>query len=189
MYGFWQMATFMWLRAAILAATGMHLAFRARAHKHKALAREVHRRVSITVGAATRDDDRNNNAPLPKNKASGGKVAFEVMRLLLSAGIVFASAASVFKLVYQPLSQLLSWNTGCIQPGSPFHTCLQSWTKSDECSNGFLNWTIGDSPLVMTYSYEQEVFWSSADFGPARVDCVAPRHHHVDGSAHGGGLH
>lgn len=224
-YGLWQMATFMWIRAAAFAAAGVHFAYCARVHGDRkasscAAAFDAPPRdppsghVKVTGSTAGEEDveqavpiksggradcmpTRVSHAAAPPARArvsssfttsrtqqesssaynSCCKLAREAAQLLFSMGLVFASVAIAFKAVYQPLSHSLSYNTMCIQQGSPFDVCLNAFTKSDACSGSQpLAWTaVADAPLVASYSYVPDAFWSMYDYGPVRSGCVPPR--------------
>ena len=100
------------------------------------------------------------------------KLAREAAQLLFSMGLVFASVAIAFKAVYQPLSHSLSYNTMCIQQGSPFDVCLNAFTKSDACSGSQpLAWTaVADAPLVASYTRT-----CPTPFGACTTTALRPR--------------
>ena len=184
MYGLWQFATGVWLRAGVLAAANIHLAYRARAHKVTAYAR----RLSGSWGAQTWNSKRGEGEETAtptrwRTLAQQAlKLSFEFGRVVISAGIVLAVSAVITKVFYQYAYKRLGYSVGCVAYGSELDICLQSFTKSSACSNGVLNWTApGNDILTMDYSYEDE-FWSMQDFGPVRLGCL-PKLREADAAA------
>lgn len=150
-YGMWQVGTAIWIRAAVLAASSIHLSCRAHWHKWSAYARQC-------SGTCARQ--------------SAWLVSFEVGRVVCCAGFVIAISAAVNKIFYQYAILLLGHSIGCIAHGSQLQVCMESWTKTEACSEGVLNWTVpGNDVLQMDYSYADE-FWSMMDFGPVRSGCL-----------------
>ena len=169
-YGMWQLAALVWLRAGASAAAGIHLSLRARAHKYKTYAHKLKRFASNKIRQA---GSRSTTEEAPTCWKVLARVSFECLRVVLSAGVAMASAAFVIKYCYGRVGDRLAFSTACMEEGSELDLCLNSYTKSGNCSSGRLDWKAPGSSggLYMDYSYE-EVFWSQRDWGPFRAGCT-----------------
>ena len=180
-FGLWQIASLIWIRAAVLAVATTHLASRARAHKLREHARRLSGSFkglgSLGTKAPKSADGDEDKQGMPTNWGTCGRQAFrlsfEFGRLVLSAGLVVGLSAFVTKICYQYAVIHLSFDVYCIHPDSELATCMNSWTKSAECSYANLNASGPAGIMQMDYSYEDE-FWSMMDFGPSRVGCLRP---------------
>ena len=169
-YTAWQIATGMWIRSGGLALSGLHLRFRARFHKYTTYSQSMTRSLSSEASAQGSKAAR----------SSFARVCFECVRVVLSIGLALASSAFIIKVCYQGSFKLLSHSIGCMEVGSPLKICLDSWAKSEACSNAeeLSAQAPGSAGLVMDYSYVDDVFWSYRDWGPSWVGCE-PLHEQV----------
>ena len=191
MFTIWQIAAGIWIRGGAHALAGLHLTFRARLSKYKAHAQTMKKdlessltsTISPTMShlgaswAATPGAAANNGRGVKAKRSNFVRVCFECARVVLSIGLVLASSAFVIKVCYQGAFNTFSYSVYCLEEGSPLKTCLDSWVKSDTCSNAeaLSAQAPGSAGLVLhEFSYE-DVFWSLRDWGPTRVGCLPQR--------------
>jgi len=110
--GMWQVQTFMLLRGSIFAVVGIHLSLRARHAKHPAHVSDAGTqfRASRRSSSGATDSDRTRSL-----RHSSSHLSVDRFRLLLSGGFVIAATTFALKVVYQGLSNRLSWTVACLE--------------------------------------------------------------------------